>query len=652
MNESKDKKTVWYWFRRALGFYSNPPYVENQLRVADVRGALFLTGVVTIVEIWMLLRYIKNWVLPGEVETLGEFFHYTKDYWLLLIASLLLFTYSSLYLRGKASRLKKFSGTFFFLYYLFAMYFGITTAQHDFSRGRMIICFLTFLMYATIICIWRPYTSILLVCAFGFGFLWLLNNRTFDKAGNALHLSEGDTINYITFMLVLFILSISVYYQRYRDASKSWKLEQIAVTDDLTGMPNIRKFEEETKEYLYERFSVGEHPIYLVLDIANFQTYNDRFGYSGGDQLLIHMGKILRSAFPDEPVVRVSGDNFAVLTNAEDYKERVANIRRQLKAAYPTETYLDIKVGSYRAKGNTKNARHAIDRAHHALKYLHNTDNEFIIEYDEKMSKDHKLKEYVLNNLEKAVNEGYIKVYYQPVMWSEDGAIAGCEALARWIDPEIGFLSPGLFIPTLEDARQIHKLDLCIYESVFKNIRECMDQGLQILPVSMNFSRLDFELMNVVKELKSLMDKYQIPKEYLHVEVTESALTSDVSGMKKALKKLSDDGFEIWLDDFGSGYSSFNVLKDFHFDLLKIDMEFLRNFSKDNENAKKIISTIIDLAEKLHMGTVAEGVETLDAVDFLREAGCGRLQGYYYGKPMPFEELRSKIDNGEYRVRK
>ncbi|MBQ6480282.1 MAG: EAL domain-containing protein [Anaerolineaceae bacterium] len=651
MNESKEKKTIWYWFRRALGFYSNPPYVENQLREADVRGALFLTGVVTIVEIWMLLRYVKNWVLPGEVETLGEFFHYTKDYWFLLIASLLLFTYSSLYLRGKASRLKKFSGAFIFLYYLFAMYFGITTAQHDFSRGRMIICFLTFLMYATIICIWRPYTSILLVCAFGFGFLWLLNNRTFDKAGNALHLSEGDTINYITFMLVLFILSISVYYQRYRDASKSWKLEQIAVTDDLTGMPNIRKFEEEAKEYLYERFSVGEHPIYLVLDIANFQTYNDRFGYSGGDQLLIHMGKILRSAFPDEPVVRVSGDNFAVLTNAEDYKERVANIRRQLKAAYPTETYLDIKVGSYRAKGNTKNARHAIDRAHHALKYLHNSDNEFIIEYDEKMRKDHKLKEYVLNNLEKAVNEGYIKVYYQPVMWSEDGAIAGCEALARWIDPEIGFLSPGLFIPTLEDARQIHKLDLCIYESVFKNIRECMDQGLQILPVSMNFSRLDFELMDVVKELKSLMDKYQIPKEYLHVEVTESALTSDVSGMKKALKELSDDGFEIWLDDFGSGYSSFNVLKDFHFDLLKIDMEFLRNFSKDNENAKRIISTIIDLAEKLHMGTVAEGVETLDAVDFLREAGCGRLQGYYYGKPMPFEELRSKIDNGDYRVR-
>ncbi|MBQ7534368.1 MAG: bifunctional diguanylate cyclase/phosphodiesterase, partial [Stomatobaculum sp.] len=470
--------------------------------------------------------------------------------------------------------------------------------------------------------------------------------------GNALHLSEGDTINYITFMLVLFILSISVYYQRYRDASKSWKLEQIAVTDDLTGMPNIRKFEEETQKYLYDCFSVGENPIYLVLDIANFQTYNDRFGYSGGDQLLIHMGKILRSVFPNEPVVRVSGDNFAVLTNAADYAERLANVRKQLKAAYPSETYLDIKVGTYHAKGNTKNARHAIDRAHHALKYLHITENDFIIEYDDKMRKDHKLREYVLNNLEKAVQEGYIKVYYQPVMWAEDGTIAGCEALARWIDPEFGFLSPGVFIPTLEEGRQIHKLDLCIYETVFKNLRECMDQGLQILPVSMNFSRLDFELMDVIKELKALMEKYQVPKEYFHIEVTESALTSDVSRMKQVLRELSDDGFEIWLDDFGSGYSSLNVLKDFRFDLLKIDMEFLRNFSKDNENSKKIISNIIDLAKKLNMQTVSEGVETQEAVEFLREAGCGRLQGYYYGKPMPYEELRGKIDDGTYRVRK
>lgn len=648
--EKQKNKNIWYWIRQALGFYSNPPYVEEMLREADVRGALFLTSVVSLVEVWMLLRYVKNWVLPGEVETLGEFFHYTKDYWILLIASLLLMTYSVLYLRGKAGRLKKFSGAFIFLFYLVAMYFGMTTAQHDFSRGRMITCFLTILMYATIICVWRPYTSIILVCTFGFGFVWLLNNRTFDKAGTALQLSEGDYINFVTFLLVLFILAISVYFQRYRDASKSWKLEQIAVTDDLTGMPNIRKFEEESKTYLEKSFSSGKTPRFLVFDIQNFQTYNDRFGYAGGDQLLIRMGQVIRAEFPDQPVVRVSGDTFAALTAETDYAGHAAHIREQIKAAFPSETYLDVKTGVYKARSDTTNVRHAIDRAMKAIKQIIGIENEYIIEYDQKMAEDHRLKEYILNNLEMAIQKGYIQAYYQPVMWAEDGTLAGFEALARWIDPEFGFLSPGVFVPTLEDARQIHKLDLCIYDSVFRRIREALDSGLPVLPVSMNFSRLDFELMDVVGEMKKLEEKYRIPKEYIHVEVTESALNKDISAMRNVLNRLHDDGYALWLDDFGSGYSSMNVLKDFRFDLLKIDMEFLRNFS-GNQNSRKIISTIIDLADKLDMETVSEGVETEEAVDFLREAGCGRLQGYYFSKPLPYEELMKKIKDGTFRLR-
>ena len=164
----------------------------------------------------------------------------------------------------------------------------------------------------------------------------------------------------------------------------------------------------------------------------------------------------------------------------------------------------------------------------------------------------------------------------------------------------------------------------------------------------MNFSRLDFELMDAVGELEKLVEKYDIPKEYLHVEITESALTEDVEGLKSAMDRLHRSGYSIWLDDFGSGYSSMNVLKDFRFDLLKIDMEFLKNFS-GNENSRKIISTIIELAQKLDMMTLSEGVETQEAVDFLREAGCGRLQGYFYGKPMPYEDIIAKIKDGTYR---
>ena len=338
-----------------------------------------------------------------------------------------------------------------------------------------------------------------------------------------------------------------------------------------------------------------------------------------------------------------------MLTTAADYLKRVAEIRVRVRAAYPNETYLDVRAGAYRPRDTEDTARHAIDRARYAMRHVTNWQNSFVPEYDEKVSKEYRLRRYILNNVEKAVREGYIQVFYQPVVWAEDGTIAGCEALARWIDPEMGFLSPGAFIPALEEGRQIHKLDLCIYEQVCKRIRDSIDNGLPVLATSLNFSRLDFELMDAVGELEALVEKYRVPKEYLHVEITESAVTEDVEGLQRAMKRLHDGGFAIWLDDFGSGYSSMNVLKDFDFDLLKIDMEFLKNFH-NNQNSRKIISSIINLANSLNMMTLSEGVETEEAVDFLREAGCGRLQGYFYGKPMRYEELLEKINDGTLKL--
>ena len=650
-NNNHQKEGTFYWIRRALGFYRNPPYIENQLREADVRSALYLSIIVGLVEIWMLLRYVNTWVLTGQVETIGEFFRYTYSYWILLAASALLSIYSGLYLKRKLKKLNKFSSAIIFLYFLLGMYFSITTSQHDFSRGRMVIYFLTVLMWVTVICVWRPFSSILLVCVFGGGFLWLLNNRTFDKAGMQVQLSEGDQINYITFMLILFILEVAVYFQRYSDAKKSYRLELSSVTDDLTGMPNMRKLDSASRKFIETSLAEGKNPIYLVFNISNFQTFNDRYNYSGGDVLLVKTGKIISAEFPNEPVARESGDIFSVLTNTEDFYERASHVRQQIKDAYPTETYLDVKAGAYRATDAVKNPRHAIDRARYALKNLHNIENEFFIEYDQRMDHEYSLKQYVLNNVEKAVREGYIQVYYQPVIWSEDEKLAGCEALARWIDPEMGFLSPGVFISTLEEGRQIHKLDFCIYESVCKQIRYCIDNGLPVLPTSLNFSRLDFELMDAVGEMEKLVQKYRIPRNLLHIEITESAITKDVSLLKNAIRQFHEKGYEVWLDDFGSGYSSMNVLKDYDFDLLKIDMEFLRNFNKDSQNSRKIISTVIELANKLHMETLAEGVETREAIDFLKEAGCGRLQGYFYGKPMQYEEMLSKINDGSLIVR-
>ncbi len=648
MPEKKENKTgLLHAVCTALGFYRNPPYIKERMREADVRSAVYLTMIVCLVEVNMLIRYVKNWVLPGKVDSIAEFFHYTSSYWLLLTASILLLIYCRMYMKGKLKNLRSLSSVFILMYFLLGIYFGITTSMHDFARGRMIICFMTMLMYVTVICVWRPYSSLMLIFGFGGGFVYLLNHYTYDKAGNPLQLSEGDYINYVTFLISLIILVVSVYFQRYRDANKSWKLEQISVTDDLTGISNMHKFQTEAKEYMQTSLAEGKHPLYLSFNLENFHTFNDHFDYDGGDQLLIRMAHIIQEEFEGEPVARESGDYFAVLTNTEDPEEHAAHVRKKVRAIYPGETYLDVKVGAYLAKTTTRSPRHALDRARYAMKRLNRNDERFYLEYDEEMRGEYSLKQYVLNHVEEAVQKGYIQVYYQPVISSRDGTLSGCEALARWIDPQMGFLSPGMFIPTLEEGRQIHKLDLCIYELVCRRIRDSLDQGLPVLPVSLNFSRLDFELMDAVGELEKLVEKYRVPKHYLHVEVTESAVTNDVEGLKKAIDRLHAGGYVVWLDDFGSGYSSMNVLKDFDFDLLKIDMEFLRNFH-NNENARKIISSIIDLARSLSMLTLAEGVETREAVDFLKEAGCGNLQGYYYGKPMPFEELLRKIQDGTF----
>jgi len=416
-NDNATKRVgVFGTLKRAFGFYRNPKYIEDRLKEADVRSAMFLSAIVIAIEIWMIVRYINDWVLPGKVESVADFFHYTSTFWYLLTAAMCLLIYSILYLKKKLRFLNRISRLVIFIYFSIGIYFGIVTSMKDFSRGRMITCFLTMMMYVTVICIWRPFTSLILTLVSGGLFVYLLNNNTFTKEGEQVVLSEGDMINYITFIIILIILELAVYFQRYSDATNAYKLGLASVTDELTGIPNMRKFVPEAKEYTARSTGLGKYPVYLVFDIVNFQTFNDKFDYTGGDELLKMMSAIITETFADEPCARESGDHFAVLTNAEDYIDRAASIREKVRALYPDETYLDVYVGSYQAEFLTKDARHAVDRAFYALKQLKDGGEAFMSEYDEKLSKEYSLRQHVLNHIDDAVREGHIKVYYQPVM--------------------------------------------------------------------------------------------------------------------------------------------------------------------------------------------------------------------------------------------
>ena len=260
-----------------------------------------------------------------------------------------------------------------------------------------------------------------------------------------------------------------------------------------------------------------------------------------------------------------------------------------------------------------------------------------------------KIAEYVVANIEKALENGWVKVYYQPVVRALTGQLCGAESLARWIDPEMGFLSPDKFIDALEESRQIHKLDCWIVKKVCSDISERIHNGLDAVPVSINFSRLDLEATDMLKVLEDAVDEYDIPRDYIHVEITESMIVSDAELMSDMIERFRSTGYEVWMDDFGSGYSSLTVLKDYHFDTLKLDMSFLRSF---DAKSKAIITSTVIMAKEIDIMTLAEGVENQEQVEFLKSIGCGRLQGYYYGKPMPINDLFDHIKESNIEIEK
>ena len=239
--------------------------------------------------------------------------------------------------------------------------------------------------------------------------------------------------------------------------------------------------------------------------------------------------------------------------------------------------------------------------------------------------------QYILENFETALNKGYIKAYYQPVIRTLTEQICSVEALARWQDPVRGLLSPYLFISVLEKNRLIHKLDLMILENICYTYNEMREKGLPLHPFSINLSRLDFNEMDMLKAISDVIKKYNVPSTAIHIEITESVMLDNTAYFRRIFDSFHDAGFAIFMDDFGSGYSSLNVLKDYSFDVLKIDMRFLSDIGT---RSKKILSSVINMAKAIGIHTLAEGVETKEQMIFLRNIGCEMLQGYYYSKPL------------------
>ena len=537
---------------------------------------------------------------------------------------------------------------------LICLAFGVFVSYSDFWGGKEIICFLTMVLYVGCLLIYRPYVSLLILAASFLGFYYILltfqGGLTFAKqdiviSGVAQKIISGDAVNYVTFFISLTTICFAIYHGRLNEARKSSALEISAKVDRLTGLYNYSYFTELARDRIANLTGALDENVLCFIDVHNFKAFNDQRGFEAGDRFIVSIGKYISDLFSDSLYGRQADDHFVVLTKTEGLPEKL-NTLNKLVRNYDGEILLGVNCGAYHLSSTAEDPRMAIDRARYAAHLIKNRFQTIYIEYDRTMSDAYHKRLYIINNIDAAVNNGWIVPFYQPVVWSDTEELCGCEVLARWIDPVYGRLSPIEFIPVLEEYRLIHKLDKSIFESACRDLREAMDAGKPVVPVSLNFSRLDFELMDAVTELDELAAKYRIPKEMIHVEVTESALTDNFDTLNDAMNRIKALGYSLWLDDFGSGYSSLNVLKDYQFDVIKIDMRFLSNL-EDSEKSRTLIDCIIRMANRINMLTLTEGVETSFQAEFLNKIGCDRLQGYLFGKPIPKDELYERIGKGE-----
>ena len=411
--------------------------------------------------------------------------------------------------------------------------------------------------------------------------------------------------------------------------------------DGLTGLPSLTWFFQLCEAKKTETPGEGRQNILLYIDLNGMKYFNHRYGFAEGDKMLKAFSALLETTFGKEDVCHIAADRFAAATTDEDLEDR---LRRMFEEAGKANdgNMLPVRIGIYSFGIENVSVSTAFDRAKIACDEIRHSDNSCFSYYRVEMRDTFRKRQYIIANIDRAIREKWIQVYYQPIVRASDEQICDEEALARWIDPVEGFLSPADFIPYLENTGLIYKMDLYVLEQVLEKIRFLQETGRKVVPQSINLSRSDFEVCDIVEEIRKRVDAAGVSHDLISVEITESIIGSNFEFMNEQVNRFHENGFPVWMDDFGSGYSSLDVLQSIQFDLIKFDMSFLRKID-EGEKGKIILTELMKLASQLQVDTICEGVEKAEHASFLREIGCGKLQGYYYSKPVPFRPETEEV---------
>lgn len=424
------------------------------------------------------------------------------------------------------------------------------------------------------------------------------------------------------------------------------ELQHMLEYDALTDVYNRYGFCGKTTELLMEQ---ADRPFVLVkIDIEQFKVINELYGVQMGDYVLRMIAdsltRFLNNSNESGVLGRLEADHFVLCVPADmEYFSRLRSFLQDAVAEVGIPSQIRLFYGIYPISDRKISVELMCDRCDLALKSVKGNYNLNYAVYDEKMHERVLLEQEMSNDMEKALEEGQFQVYYQPVYSLDTEKVASAEALVRWFHPRKGMISPGSFIPFFEKNGFIVKLDAYIREQVTKALVEIEARGKIRVPISVNISRLELYAPDFGKSLINLLKKYELPHSLMRLEITESAYTDNPLQLIHEVSFLQGAGFKILMDDFGSGYSSLNMLKEVPVDVLKLDMKFLsgKDFYGRETN---ILSYIIKMTQSMGMTTVAEGIETEEQVGFLKTLSCKYGQGFYYARPMPFEDFIQKLE--------
>lgn len=453
-------------------------------------------------------------------------------------------------------------------------------------------------------------------------------------------------------VLVFLLLILFIIWNNRRNKQE---LETIAYVDPITGGMSWAKFQKEAEKVI-GKSDPGTY-IFISLDIYKFKLINDSFGSVEGDKTLQYVHDTIKGRLRGgEYICRVSSDIFNILIKntdgrrTEEFLKEIAQITNNFNEHTDYKYFLQFSSGVFVIDDPKLEFITIQDRANIARKVaksrtMHGLSNyEFYTDFErERQSRERDMD----NRMETALQNREFTIYLQPKIDLATGKVAGAEALVRWIDPKRGVIAPNDFIPFFEKNGFITQIDLFVFEEACKLLRKWMDEGISPIPISVNLSQVHLKNPNFLQDFKQVYQKYHIPASLLEIEITESIVFGNLEQLMCVIDQIHELGFRCSLDDFGSGYSSLNILKDIRVDAIKIDKAFLDSKKENRERTEFIIKSVIKLAKSLGMLTITEGVETREQTDFLKNAHCDLAQGFVFSKPVPVGEFEIFLARSE-----